>query len=412
VTGQLLAAPAAHRRRHSRVRKAHEVAKRARLAVLVAHEQHRGVGRGDHQRDGGTHAIGVGQGRDALTLGAVADLVVVLQTAHQPPSGKAAQRRAHRAPARGRETLAAIHEAAAVGGGDVGQPPEVGVVRVGLVGQRHVQRVVQLVGPHRVHAVAAGRARGEHTGVVAIALSDQRGRIAAPDGGVIGGVAQLRENVARRGVHQGVNRVQAQAVHAERAEPPRHVVGQQRPHRVAAGPVEVEPLAPMAGRAVGEVRSELGQVVARRPQVVVHHVQHHGQAGVMGRLDEAPHCVGPAVGRVGGEPQHAVVAPAELGVEGVDRHELDVGHAQLGQSRQVDGGGVEGALGSERADVQLVDDGSLQRGRVPSGGAWRHPGRIDQLRQRVDAVGLSPRCRIGPQRAAVEAEPVAAAVGR
>ena len=54
---------------------------------------------------------------------------------------------------------------------------EVGVVAVGLAGQRHVHGVVEVVAPLRVQPVAAGLARGDELRVVEVALRDQ-GRVA------------------------------------------------------------------------------------------------------------------------------------------------------------------------------------------------------------------------------------------
>ncbi len=56
---------------------------------------------------------------------------------------------------------------------------------------------------------------------------------------------------------------------------------------------------------------------------------------------------------------------------------------------------VEGALGREGADVQLVDD---RAGQLPAGPAVVGPGvrrRVERARQPVHAVGLPPRARVG-----------------
>ena len=58
-----------------------------------------------------------------------------------------------------RRARAVVEEALLAHLGQRGQRLEVGVVAVGLAGQRHVHGVVEVVAPLRVEAVAAGLAR-------------------------------------------------------------------------------------------------------------------------------------------------------------------------------------------------------------------------------------------------------------
>ena len=115
--------------------------------------------------------------------------------------------------------------------------------------------------------------------------------------------------------------------------------------------------------AVGEVRPVRSEQLRPRPDVVVDDVEDHRQPGRVRRVDEAREPERTAVGPVRRGGEHAVVAPAALAGEGRDRHQLDRRDAQLGELGQARRRRVEGALGREGADVELVDDEIFQRDR-------------------------------------------------
>ena len=108
--------------------------------------------------------------------------------------------------------------------------------------------------------------------------------------------------------------------------------------------------------------------------------------------------------------QDAVVPPVAGAGERVHGHHLDDGDTEIDQPLKVTDGGIEGAVGRERADVQLVDDGvgefdaapilvvPLEAVDVDDGGAFVH------------AVGLCPRCRIRKRRRSVDGDRVSVTV--
>ena len=127
--------------------------------------------------------------------------------------------------------------------------------------------------------------------------------------------------------------------------------------------VDVEARAPGRLVLVGEVRAEGHQRLgAGGADVVVDDVEDHGQARGVGGVDELLQAQRAAVGGLGGAQVDAVVAPAARARELGHGHQLDRGHAELGQLAQVRDRALERALGRERADVQLVDHGVLQAG--------------------------------------------------
>ena len=78
---------------------------------------------------------------------------------------------------------------------------------------------------------------------------------------------------------------------------------------MAVRAVEVDRRAPRRGVAVGEVRAEAAEVVARRAEVVVDHIEEDGQAARVAGIDQAFQPLRAAVGVMGGVEVHAVIAP-------------------------------------------------------------------------------------------------------
>ena len=87
----------------------------------------------------------------------------------------------------------------------------------------------------------------------------------------------------------------------------------------------------------------------------------------MSLVDEAPQIIGRAVGRVRREPLLRAVPPTVTAVT-VHRHQLDRGHAEVGERIELVGGRAERAAAHaarrvEAAHVELVDDGGVARRR-------------------------------------------------
>src|SRR5690606_14587132 len=112
---------------------------------------------------------------------------------------------------------------------------------------------------------------------------------------------------------------------------------------------------------VGEVGPEGGEVVPGRAEVVVDDVHHYADASRVAGVDESLEAVGAAVGVVRGEQVDAVVAPAAVAGELGHGQQLDGVDAELDEVGQAGDGAVEGALGGERADVELVEHRSGER---------------------------------------------------
>gem|GEM_PF-5776307 len=132
----------------------------------------------------------------------------------------------------------------------------------------------------------------------------------------------------------------------------------------------------------------------------------------MGRVDKGLEALGTAVGGLHGKRLDAVVAPVASPGEGCHGHDLqgrDPEGLQLGQAR--DGHG-KGALGSEGAHVQLIEDQGLGCGRPESGNLPGVTFMVHQGRGAVHALGLVVRGRVRSGARIVEEEAVLLAVGQ
>jgi hypothetical protein len=208
-----------------------------------------------------------------------------------------------------------------------------------------VQRVVDVVEPLPVEPVAPDLGDAHEPRVGQLALGDDVRAAAEPLGLAVDRGRQLLEQVDRRGVDDRVHGVQPEPVDVEVADPARRVLDRVPADGVAVGAVDVDRLAPRGVVPVGQVRPEVGEVVALGPVVVVDDVEDDPDAGRVRRVHQAAQARRPAVAVLRGVGQDPVVAPVALARELPDRHQLDRGDPEVGQLGQPRDDRVEGALG-------------------------------------------------------------------
>ena len=313
---------------------------------LLAHEEHRCVGRQEHQGGGGCQGGVVEDDRGTVSDGAVAYLVVVGAEDHEAAGVGVLGHGCPPVPLPEGGPGAVVEEGPAIGLGPGADLGEVAVVALILPGESDVQGVVDVVGPLGGHAQARDLGRrlltggGDDPDVVEVGLGHQAQGASELDGQGGHGVRELGQNVPlRRGGGCGVvldlvDGVQAQGVDVEVPHPAQGGVDDEGAHLLTAVVVVVDGLAPGSVVGGGEVGSEDAEVVARWTQVVVDDVEAHADAGVVGGVDEAGQGVGAAVCLVDGPQSHPVVAPAGLAGEGRQRHELNDVDAQIDQVSQ------------------------------------------------------------------------------
>ena len=79
--------------------------------------------------------------------------------------------------------------------------------------------------------------------------------------------------------------------------------------------------------AIGKIRAELGGVVAHWAEVVINNIENDREVACVASVHKALKGFRAAVGFVNGKERGAVVPPAAVAGEVVDRHDLDVGDA-------------------------------------------------------------------------------------
>ena len=379
-----------------------EVQERRRGHPLLPLEDDRDVRREAEQRARRPVALGAATGVQALAEGAVAHLVVVGDAVAK---GVRRQVRAGRAAlaVRARNRLAAVEPAVGQGLGEflraAGEVPQ---VRIPFACQGHADAVVEVVRPQTVQPAAAlGLGHGEGGGVALVLGVDE----AAPR---MDGFGDFGEDVSVRLVHDGVSRVEAEAVEVELLHPEDRVFPEVIPHRAVVVAVEVERVAPRGFvRGIEVILGVRAEVVAVGAEVVVDGVEDHADPLGVRRVHQGAQVVRMAVGARGRVEEHAVVAPVPAAREVGQRHDLDGRDTQVPEVIELADGGEERALARERADVQLVDDERVQRHAAMVGVVLPGvlPGRHD-LRGTVDAPRLVARERVGERPALVTVEPV------
>ena len=409
---ELTAAPFRHQMPHLRaqVRKEEEG---LRGCPLLPHEEQRQV-RGEQENGGGrAHRLGLCQGRDAFAEGAIADLVVVLQKAHEA-RGRKARARLAPLPAAIRGELPLECETLGEAAREMAKGRLVVlVVAAVLAGQQDVERVMHVVIPLRLVQGALVRiGAGQVSRLIGVVLEDEMDEAVAP-GPLRRRARKLGEHVLAGSVRYGVDGVEAQAVEVKLLEPVQCVVHDERPRDLGAGPVEVDGISPGCfALATEERRSIAMQVIAFRTEVVVDDVEEDGQASDVTRIHEGLERFPPSVARVGGEGQDPVVAPAPPTGEVRYGHQLHRRHPERGEMIEPLGNRLESALRSERPHVELVEDEAFRGNAVPLriGPGIRR--RVDDLAGPVDIVRLKARGRVGHEELAVDPERVPRARGR
>ena len=116
------------------------------------------------------------------------------------------------------------------------------------------------------------------------------------------------------------------------------------PHLIRSGIFKIHRAAPGRVVRIGDIGPKLSGVIAGRTEVVVYHIEQHGQPFLVRRIDKPLERVGAAIGFVHGKERDAVVAPAMIAFKRSYRHQLNMRNAETHQVVQPFDCGIEGAL--------------------------------------------------------------------
>jgi len=193
----------------------------------------------------------------------------------------------------------------------------------------------------------------------------------------------------------GMHRIQPQAIESIILQPHQGIVDHEAAHAVAVVAVEINGVPPGGLHAIRKVGGESGQIISIRAEMVVHHIEKHGQTMPVTGGDQARQVLRRSIRRQRGVPIDAVIAPAMPARECRHRQQFHMRHAQSDEMGQFFLSGLVGSFRRERAHVQLVNHGLAQRARPKRGGIDVPQFRdVDELRTAVYAVRLPTRARI------------------
>src|SRR5229473_3393623 len=112
-------------------------------------------------------------------------------------------------------------------------------------------------------------------------------------------------------------------------DPVQGIVDEVAAYLGAAFAIEVHSLTPRSLMTVSEIRAVLTKVVSLRPQMVVDHIQHHGQSFFVTGIDQRLQALRAAVRGVRSVQVSAVIAPVSLSRKLRYGHEFDSSDAKL-----------------------------------------------------------------------------------
>ncbi len=337
-----------------------EVEKRGGSGPLLALKEHRNEGR--EQVDGGGDLLRLRAGdmRQSLPAGSVPYLIVILDVAEKPIRREIRGRAAVSAPA-GALIGAVEHVVPLERVRHHVERSEVSVVAPPLPGNEGVYRVVEVVAPLRAQTVAARLGTANHLRIVEVALGDHDQPAAELPFETVDRAPELLEEVQRRLVVEGMNRVHAQPVGMIVAQPHTRVINEETSNFIASRAVEVDGRAPGRSVALGEIGAELVEVVSLGAEVVVNDIYEDGEPLPMRRIDEPLDPVRATVSLVRGEEVDPVVSPPPRSGGGGKRHELHVGHAQVDEVVQSSGRRLERSFVGEGAGMKFVNERAGER---------------------------------------------------
>ena len=205
-------------------------------------------------------------------MSSIADLIVILAEHHKMRSRKSARGIAMSSAAKLR-ILPVVIPSVAQHFAQVADAAKIGIIAAGFGREQRVDRMVKIIAPLRWNGIAALFARTQYPSVVKITFRNQIKRSSQLTAEKLNRAFKLGEKVICAEIEVTVNGVEPQCIDVEVFEPKERVFFEESANTTALSIVEIYCLAPGRAVLVGEIRSELAQVISFRADVVVHHVK-------------------------------------------------------------------------------------------------------------------------------------------
>src|SRR5574337_593056 len=106
-----------------------------------------------------------------------------------------------------------------------------------------------------------------------------------------------------------MNRIQPERIDMKFLRPVKCVFDKKSANLVTSRAIKIDRLPPRSSIPVGEVWTELCQVIPFRPEMVVNHVEHHGQPARVTGFNKRLQATRPAIGILDRKRKRPIVAP-------------------------------------------------------------------------------------------------------
>src|SRR5215475_15953328 len=137
---------------------------------------------------------------------------------------------------------------------------------------------MEIVAPLRVHAIAACFDGFDEARIVQVALGDDYVKPTCFGFESADFCTKLLHEVNGGSIHVGVHGVEAQAVDVIVAQPHEGVVAEEAPYFVTACVFEIDRVTPRRVVEVREIWTEFREVISGWAEVVIDHIEKHGEA--------------------------------------------------------------------------------------------------------------------------------------
>ncbi len=283
--GEFLPASSPHRFNEVGIGVADEVRKGRRLSVLLPHEEERNEGRKQHDPSRELHPFEADKLTQPFAPHPVSHLVVVLRKDHEHmrrdiPRGISVPTVAIGG------VLARIDEPLAKGLDEIPEAPEILVISRLVFRQERMEGMVEVVIPLGVQAVSPKFPRADNARIIEVALGDDVDLPIEPLRLLVYGRGQLQKRMGGE-IQDAVDCIDPQGIDMKLRHPVQGILDEKTPNRIAVGSIEVDGRTPRGFVAIGEIRTEIPQVITFWTQVVIHHIQHDGYSPPVARVHQA-----------------------------------------------------------------------------------------------------------------------------
>src|SRR5262249_43881045 len=225
---------------------------------------------------------------------------------------------------------------------------------------------MKVIAPDSVKPESTFSRRKNEIAIVLVGFGDHADLPIRPAREFLHVARKFLDDVRLRTVVDRLDCIEAQSVDVVLANPVKSVLDYILSNLLTVFTVVVDCVAPHRVIAIGEVRTELPQIVSFGAKVVVDDVEYDCEAGAMCGIYQPLEALRPTIARLDCIQRDSVIPPIVISGKSCDRHDLDRGHAKRMQVIEILDYAVEGFFRGKRADMQFVDDVLIEAEATPA----------------------------------------------